>query len=365
LAIPTGMTCAALVAGNAVVLKPAEQTPATAAVLASALYEAGLPEDVLSFVPGTGPDAGAPLVGDPRVDLIAFTGSRDVGLGIVEAAARRESGRRSIVRVIAELGGKNAIIVDSDADLDEVVPAVVSSAFGFAGQKCSAASRLICLESVHDAVVERVVEAARSLVIGPTRLAGSQLGPVIDIEAHQRLLGASNRAGECGTVALRRTDVPETGYFVGPVVVTGTDPGSWLARDEQFGPILATFSVPDLGSAVDLANATDYALTGGIFSRSPAHVREVTSALLAGNVYVNRVITGAVVGRQPFGGSGLSGVGSKAGGPDYLLQFCDPQVISENTMRQGFASGAGSTGPRPASTRRNTFTGARRGRGQT
>jgi RHH-type transcriptional regulator, proline utilization regulon repressor / proline dehydrogenase / delta 1-pyrroline-5-carboxylate dehydrogenase len=343
-AIPAGMTCAALVAGNAVVLKPAEQTPAVAAELVSALFEAGLPEDVLSFLPGFGPEVGAPLVEDPRVDLIAFTGSREVGLGIIETAARRNDRRRSIVRVIAELGGKNAIVVDSDADLDEVVPAVISSAFGFAGQKCSAASRLICVESVHSAVVERVVEAARSLVIGPTRLAGSQLGPVIDAEAHARLEAAANRAGECGVVALRRTDVPERGYFVGPVVVSDVDPSSWLARDELFGPVLATFSVKDLESAVELANRTDYALTAGIFSRSPAHVRAVTGSLRAGNVYVNRSITGAVVGRQPFGGSGLSGVGSKAGGPDYLLQFCDPQVISENTVRQGFASNVGSTG---------------------
>jgi len=344
LAIPTGMTCAALVTGNAVILKPAEQTPAVAAELVNALLEAGLPEDVISFLPGFGPDAGAPLVGDPRVDLIAFTGSREVGLGIIESAAHRNPARRSIARVIAELGGKNAIIVDGDADLDEVVPAAVASAFGFGGQKCSAASRLICVESVHDLIVERVVEAARSLVIGPTRIPGSQLGPVIDAEAHSRLVDAAERAGECGTVALKRTDVPEKGYFVGPVVVSRVDPNSWLARDELFGPVLATFAVKDLDAAVDLANATDYALTAGVFTRSPAHVRSVTGSLRAGNVYVNRSITGAVVGRQPFGGSGLSGVGSKAGGPDYLLQFCDPQVISENTVRQGFASNVGSTG---------------------
>ncbi len=356
LAIPAGMTCAALVAGNAVVLKPAEQTPAVAAELVSALLESGLPPEVLSFLPGNGPDAGAPLVSDPRVDLIAFTGSRDVGLGIIETTGRRRDGRRSIVRVIAELGGKNAIVVDSDADLDEVVPAVISSTFGFAGQKCSAASRLICVESVHDAVVERVVEAARSLVVGPTRLPGSQMGPVIDAEAHSRLMDASSRAGECGTVLLRSTDVPERGFFVGPVVVSRVDPGSWLAHDELFGPVLATFCVADLDAAVDLANSSDYALTAGIFSRSPAHVRSATSALRAGNVYVNRAITGAVVGRQPFGGSGLSGVGSKAGGPDYLLQFSDPQVISENTVRQGFASGVGSAAKPPGSPRRRTKT---------
>ena len=339
LAIPTGMTVAALAAGNAVVLKPAEQAPATAAELVDALNVAGLPDGVLGFLPGTG-DAGAALVQDPRVDLIAFTGSRHVGLGIVEAAARRDQRRKSVPRVIAEMGGKNAVVVDDDADLDEVVPAVIRSAFGFAGQKCSAASRLVATERVHDAVVERVVEASRSLVIGPPRLASSQVGPVIDADAHRRLTEALGQAWEVGTVALSRTDIPATGYFVGPTVVTDVDPDSWLAQDELFGPVLAVFRVPDFAAALELANHSAYALTAGVFSRSPAHVARALDELRAGNVYVNRAITGAVVGRQPFGGNGLSGVGSKAGGPDYLLQFCDPQVSSENTVRQGFAEEA-------------------------
>jgi RHH-type proline utilization regulon transcriptional repressor/proline dehydrogenase/delta 1-pyrroline-5-carboxylate dehydrogenase len=328
-----------LVTGNAVVLKPAEQAPAVAAELAHALLAAGLPEGVLSFLPGTG-EAGAALVAAPEVDLVAFTGSREVGLSIVETAGRRDPRRRSVPRVIAEMGGKNPVVVDDDADLDEVVPAVTHSAFGFAGQKCSAASRLIATERIHDALLERVVEATRSLVIGPPRRASSQVGPVIDAEAHTRLTEVVGQAWEVGTVVLSRTDLPGTGYFVGPTVVSEVDPESWLAQEELFGPVLAVFRVPDFAAALRLANHSAYALTAGVFSRSPAHVARALDELRAGNVYVNRAITGAVVGRQPFGGSGLSGVGSKAGGPDYLLQFCDPQVTSENTVRQGFTEDA-------------------------
>ena len=335
LAIPTGMTAAALVTGNAVVLKPAEQAPATAAELARAFNEAGLPDGVLSFLPGLG-EAGAALVEHPEVQIIAFTGSREVGLGIIESAAKRDPRRRSVPRVIAEMGGKNAVVVDDDADLDEVVPAVIRSAFGFAGQKCSAASRLIVTDRIHDAAVERVVQATKSLVIGPPRLAASQVGPVIDADAHRRLRQAIERAGEVGNPVLVRNDVPEAGYFIGPAVITDVDPRSWLAEEELFGPVLAVFRVPDFDAGLELANASSYALTAGVFSRSPAHVERALETLRAGNVYVNRAITGAVVGRQPFGGNGLSGVGSKAGGPDYLLQFCDPQVTSENTVRQGF-----------------------------
>lgn len=336
LAILTGMTAAALVTGNAAVVKPAEQSPAVAAELVAALQAGGIPPGVLALLPGTGEEAGAPLVADPRVDVVAFTGSREVGLQILRAAYGRGGGH-SIPRVVAELGGKNAVIVDYDADLDEVVPAVVSSAFGFAGQRCSAASRLICLDRIHDAMVSRVVEAARSLVVAPPRLSWSQVGPVIDQASKDRLDAALCRAGEAGEVRLAREDVPAEGYFVGPAVVDRVDPDSWLATEELFGPVLATFSVPDLDAAVALAESTDYALTAGVFSRSARRIDRVVSGLRAGNVYVNRAITGAVVGRQPFGGNRMSGIGSKAGGPDYLLQFCDSQVVSENTVRQGFA----------------------------
>ncbi|MHB8681866.1 MAG: proline dehydrogenase family protein [Acidimicrobiales bacterium] len=337
LAIPMGMTAAAIVTGNAAVLKPAEQAPGVANEILTAFEAADLPPGVLALLPGAGA-TGAALVEHPAVDVIAFTGSRQVGLAIVETAGRRDDRRRSVPRVIAEMGGKNAVVVDDDADLDEVVPAVVASAFGFAGQKCSAASRLVATERIHDALVERIVDATASLVVGAPRHPATQMGPVIDAESHRRLIDAVAAAGDVGRIVLCRRDVPADGFYIGPTVVADVDPSSWLARDELFGPVLAVFRVADFAQGVRLANDSDYALTAGAFSRSAAHVRMAMEELRAGNVYVNRAITGAVVGRQPFGGSGMSGVGSKAGGPDYLVQFCDPQVTSENTVRQGFAA---------------------------
>ncbi|CAN5628974.1 L-glutamate gamma-semialdehyde dehydrogenase [soil metagenome] len=337
LAIPTGMTVAALVAGNPVVLKPAEQTPAVAAELVAALVDAGLPAGVIGFLPGRGEEVGARLVEHPDVAVVAFTGSRSVGLEINRVAAVHRRGQRHVKRVVAEMGGKNAMIVDTDADLDEAVPAIVASAFGYAGQKCSAASRLIVLDPVHDALVERLVEATRELALGHPRTMGVQVGPLIDAAAQAKVRGHVERAPAVGQVLLARDDVPADGYFVGPTIVGDVDPAAPLATDEIFGPVLTVQRAADLDDAIAAANDTDYALTAGILSRSPANVARASRELRAGNVYVNRSITGAVVGRQPFGGHGLSGVGSKAGGPDYLLAFLDPRVVTENTLRQGFA----------------------------
>jgi RHH-type proline utilization regulon transcriptional repressor/proline dehydrogenase/delta 1-pyrroline-5-carboxylate dehydrogenase len=339
LAIPAQLVAAALVAGNAVVFKPAEQAPVSGAELVSAFAAGGLPREVLSFLPGTGEEAGAALVGHPRVDLVAFTGSRAVGLGIARVLAGGE-GRRSLPRLVAELGGKNAVIVDSDADLDEVVPAVVSSAFGYAGQKCSAASRLIVVGSRSREIVDRVADAAASLHVAPPRRPESQVGPVIDQDAYDRLRRVAAGAGQVGRVVLDRSEVPGPGWFVGPVVVADVDRASPLARDELFGPVLATFEVPDLEAAVELANEVDDALTAAVFSRHPGHIRQVVDGLRAGVVYVNRGTTGAVVGRQPFGGRGLSGTGRPAGGPTTLLEYCDLETVCENTVRQGFAGSA-------------------------
>ena len=337
LAIPCGMTAAALVAGNPVILKPAEQTPGVAFSLVEAFEAAGLPTGVLGFVPGVGTDVGARLVEHPDVAVVAFTGSRPVGLALNAAAAVTQPGQRHVKRVIAEMGGKNPLLVDADADPDQVIPIAVRSAFGYSGQKCSALSRLIVLDRVWDAVVPRLVDAVRELTVGPAADMGTQVGPVIDDDAHRRLLGVVADAGSHGTVALARDDVPSDGYYVGPTVVTEVDPSSPLARDEHFGPVLAVFRAADLDEAIGLANDTDYALTAGVCSRSPSTVARCGRELRAGNLYVNRDITGAVVGRHPFGGYGLSGVGSKAGGPDYLLQYLDPRAVSENTVRQGFA----------------------------
>jgi len=337
LAIPTGMVVAALVTGNAVLFKPAEQTPAIAGKLVEALRAGGLPDGVLAFLPGMGEEVGAHLVGHPDVAFVVFTGSKAVGLGIVEAAAVHRRGQRHVKRVIAEMGGKNALIVDADADLDQAVPIVLNSAFGYAGQKCSAAARLIVLDPVHDQFVERLVGAAGELIVGHPREMGTEMGPVIDADASKKVRSYVELAPSEGEVVLAREDVPGDGYFVGPTIVVGAGPGSRLNTEEIFGPVLTVSRAGSFEEAVALANRTDYALTAGVVSRSPSHIRHATDELRAGNVYVNRTITGAVVGRQPFGGYGLSGVGSKAGGPDYLMQFVDPRAVSENTLRQGFA----------------------------
>jgi RHH-type proline utilization regulon transcriptional repressor/proline dehydrogenase/delta 1-pyrroline-5-carboxylate dehydrogenase len=337
LAIPTGMVAAALVAGNTVVFKPAEQTPAIAAALVDALHEGGLPAGVLSFLPGLGEEVGARLVEHPDVSFITFTGSKAVGLAINAAAARVVPGQRHVKRVVAEMGGKNALIVDADADLDQAVPAILHSAFGFAGQKCSAASRLVVVDSVADELLARLVGAAADLHVGHPSDMAVKVGPVIDAEAYERITGVVARARTEATVAFHPSDVPDGGWFVGPTIVTDVALDSTLATDEIFGPVLCVFRARDFDHAIAIANDTDYALTAGVLSRSPHHIAQASADLRAGNVYVNRGTTGAVVGRQPFGGFGLSGVGSKAGGPDYLLQFLDPRVVTENTLRQGFA----------------------------
>jgi RHH-type proline utilization regulon transcriptional repressor/proline dehydrogenase/delta 1-pyrroline-5-carboxylate dehydrogenase len=333
LAIPCGMVSAGLVCGNTVIFKPAEQTPGVAFRLAEILYEAGVPSGVLAFLPGLGEEAGAVLVEHPQVSIIAFTGSKDVGLGIVERAGVTAPGQRHVKRVIAEMGGKNAIVVDNDADLDLAVPAIVDSAFGYAGQKCSAASRLIAVGEVFDAVVDRLVEAARSVPVGHPSDPAVVVGPVIDEDAFRRIGRYTDIARDEGKVLLQRNDIPDTGWFVGPTVAVCDDPGARIATEEIFGPFIVGLRARDFDEALEIANATPYALTGGVFSRSPAHIGQASEQMRAGNVYINRKITGALVGRQPFGGYGLSGVGSKAGGPDYLLQFCEPRVITENTAR--------------------------------
>jgi RHH-type proline utilization regulon transcriptional repressor/proline dehydrogenase/delta 1-pyrroline-5-carboxylate dehydrogenase len=343
LAIPCGMVVAALVCGNAVLFKPAQQTPLIAFRLVEALLEAGLPPGVLAFLPGIGEDVGAYLVDHPATSVIAFTGSKDVGLRIVERASVVRPGQRHVKRVIAEMGGKNAIVIDSDADLDVAVPAVIDSAFAYAGQKCSAASRVVAVREVFDGVVDRIAEAARIVPVGLPADMGTVVGPLIDEDAWKKVRSYQDIAVQEGRVVLQRDDVPSQGWFAGPTVVVTDDASSRIATEEIFGPVLACLPADDLDHAVAIANAPPYALTGGIFSRSPSHVRKAIERIRAGNLYINRGITGAVVGRQPFGGYGLSGLGSKAGGPDYLLQFCDPVVVTENTVRQGFAPTEGSS----------------------
>jgi RHH-type proline utilization regulon transcriptional repressor/proline dehydrogenase/delta 1-pyrroline-5-carboxylate dehydrogenase len=342
LAILCGMSTAAIVTGNTVVMKPAEQSAVVGAKLMEVMQEAGLPPGVANFLPGVGEEVGPVLVNDPAVSLIAFTGSRGVGLAINRQAADSWPGQDHIKRVLAELGGKNAILIDDDADLDEAIHGTVASAFGYAGQKCSACSRVIVPEALYDSFVARLVEATRSLKVGPAEEPGVALSAVIDDDARRRILAAIEKgkaegrlvhAGDVGPLA-------QEGYYVGPHIFADVDPQSSLAQEEIFGPVLAVLKCRDLTHALEIANGTKYALTGGVFSRSPGRISRVKREFRVGNLYVNRKITGALVDRQPFGGFKMSGIGSKAGGPDYLLQFVLPRTITENTLRRGFAPAA-------------------------
>jgi RHH-type proline utilization regulon transcriptional repressor/proline dehydrogenase/delta 1-pyrroline-5-carboxylate dehydrogenase len=336
LAIPTGMTVASLVAGNCTLLKPAEVSSAIAAKLAEILVEAGIPKGVFQFVPGKGSTVGAYMVKHPDVHMITFTGSMEVGCRIYADAAILQPGQKHLKRVIAEMGGKNAIIVDESADLDQAVAGVVQSAFGYSGQKCSACSRAIVLEPVYDAFVARLVEATRSLNIGVAELPSTGVGPVIDANAHSRIREYIEKGRAEATLALEMP-APDGGYFIGPVIFSEVAPEATIAQEEIFGPVLSVIRAKDFSEAIAIANGTNFALTGGLYSRTPSHIDKAQAEFEVGNLYINRGITGAIVSRQPFGGFKLSGVGTKAGGPDYLLQFLEPRVITENIQRQGFA----------------------------
>lgn len=341
LAILTGMTVAALVTGNTVVMKPAEQSSVIAYKLMEIFLNIDIPSGVVNYLPGVGEDVGPELVGNPEVDLVAFTGSREVGLTINHEAAETDSRQSSVKRVIAEMGGKNSLIIDDDADLDEAVLGTIHSAFGYSGQKCSALSRVIVLENVYDQFLERLVSATQSLTIGPAEDPGTKVGPVIDEEARNRILNyiEIGKEEEETTLALECPvgQLEKEGYYVGPHIFSDVEPDSRLAQEEIFGPVLAVIKAKNLDEAIEIANGTDYALTGGIFSRSPGNLQKVRQEMQVGNLYLNRGITGALVERQPFGGFKMSGIGSKAGGPDYLHQFLIPINITENTMRRGFA----------------------------
>ena len=336
LAIPCGMVAAPLATGNAVVLKPAEQSPASALLLVEALRAGGVPEDAIQLVPGFG-DAGEALVRDPRVHTIAFTGSSPVGLEIVRAAAETPDQQGHLKRVVAEMGGKNCVLVDADADLDEAVPAIVRSAFGYAGQKCSAAALVLAHRQVADTLLERLQGAMQALVVGQADSFATDVPPVIEREAQERVERYAALAERDGTLAAPGPQpAAETGgWFCRPSLATDLPPDSPVLREEIFGPLLAVARVPDMGAACDAIDASPFALTGGLFSRSPRTIDEVVRRSPVGNLYVNRYITGAMVGRQPFGGNRRSGIGAKAGGPDYVVQFVEPRVVTENTMRHG------------------------------
>jgi RHH-type proline utilization regulon transcriptional repressor/proline dehydrogenase/delta 1-pyrroline-5-carboxylate dehydrogenase len=335
LAILTGLAVAPLVAGNCVIMKPAEQTSIIGAVLMEILTEAGVPAGVLNFLPGYGEEIGAHLVAHKNIDFIAFTGSRAVGCKIWETAGRTQPGQQNLKKVVCEMGGKNALIIDNDADLDEAIPAALYSAFGFSGQKCSALSRLIVLDEVYDHFVERFVGACNTLPVGDPSLPGTVIGPVIDADAQKKILGLIEQ-GKKEAKLVFQGEVPAEGYFVPPTVFVNVEPEHVIAREEIFGPVIAIMKAKNLDEAFALANSADYALTGGFFSRSPKALERAQTELMVGNLYLNRAITGAIVERHPFGGFKMSGGGTKAGGKGYLENFLFPRAVAENVMRRGF-----------------------------
>jgi RHH-type proline utilization regulon transcriptional repressor/proline dehydrogenase/delta 1-pyrroline-5-carboxylate dehydrogenase len=336
LAIPVGMTVASLVAGNCTILKPAGTSAVIAAKIAEVLVDAGIPKGVFQYLPSSGSTVGMHLVEHPDVHTIVFTGSQEVGCQIFAAAATLRPGQKHLKKVIAEMGGKNGIIIDESADLDQAVQGVVASAFGYSGQKCSACSRAIVLEPIYETFVERLVEATRSLIVGAADLPATSVGPVIDAKSQARIRDYIVQGKAQSTLALE-VPSPEGGYYVGPTIFKDVQPDHAIAQEEIFGPVLAVLKAANFDQALQIANGTQFGLTGGLYSRTPSHIDRADLEFEVGNLYINRTITGAIVSRQPFGGFKLSGVGSKAGGPDYLLQFLEPRVITENVQRQGFA----------------------------
>jgi RHH-type proline utilization regulon transcriptional repressor/proline dehydrogenase/delta 1-pyrroline-5-carboxylate dehydrogenase len=338
LAILTGMLSATIVSGNTAILKPSSQTPVIAARFIQLAHEAGLPPGVINLVPGSGEVIGDYLARSPDIHLIAFTGSEAVGTRLIQTAAHLQPQQRHLKRIIAEMGGKNAIIIDDDADLDVAVTGTIASAFGFQGQKCSACSRVIVLDKAYDLFIERLLATAISLKIGPPQQAGNLFGPVISHQAFERIHQAITTGKECATLLLDNTfDRNANGYFISPVIFTDVVADMPLAQEEIFGPVLSVMRANDFSTAIAMANSTRYALTGGVYSRNPQHLRQAADSFNVGNLYLNRKITGALVARQPFGGFNMSGTGYKAGGENYLQQFMESYCVTENTLRRGFA----------------------------
>jgi RHH-type transcriptional regulator, proline utilization regulon repressor / proline dehydrogenase / delta 1-pyrroline-5-carboxylate dehydrogenase len=335
LAILCGMTTAALAAGNTVLMKPSSAAAAVAHALYGHLLAAGFAPEVVQFLPGAGEETGRFLAAHSAVSQIAFTGSREVGLAIIEQAGKTRAGQEEIKRVVCEMGGKNAVIVDEDADPDAALKGVVQSAFGYAGQKCSACSRLILVGSAYEPFMSRLREACASLPLAPATDPRCRLGPVIDRGAYERLHRLIADPPE-GAELFFKGEVPETGLFVPPVVFTVTDAQNPLMQEELFGPVLTVIRAADFSEALDMANSTEFALTGAVYSRSPGNLAMAGQRFRVGNLYLNRGCTGALVGLQPFGGFGMSGLGTKAGGPGYLRNFANPRCVTENTVRSGF-----------------------------
>jgi 1-pyrroline-5-carboxylate dehydrogenase len=329
LAILVGMTVASLVAGNTVVLKPSSETPTIAAKFAEVLLEAGFPEDSFTLLTGSGAAVGDTLVAHPKTRFISFTGSRDVGLHINELAAKTQPGQIWIKRVIAEMGGKDAIVVDGDADLDKAVDGVLASAFGYQGQKCSACSRAIVDAKVYDAFLEKLAAKTRNIKVGPADDPANYLGPVISQSARKNIQAYIEVGRKEGRLVAGDQPVEGDGYFIPPTVIADIDSRARIFQEEIFGPVLAVTKAKDFEHALELANDSEYGLTGAVFSNDPEHLRQATERFHVGNLYLNRKCTGAMVGAHPFGGFNMSGTDSKAGGPDYLLLFLQAKSVAK------------------------------------
>jgi 1-pyrroline-5-carboxylate dehydrogenase len=328
-AILVGMTTAALVSGNTVVLKPSSDSPAIAAFFFRILQDAGLPPGVVNFVTGSGASIGATLVEHPRIRFIAFTGSKEVGLRITEAAARPRPGQIWIKRVIAEMGGKNFIIVDEDADLDSALTGVITSAFGYQGQKCSACSRLILHEKIYSEFIRKLTEKTQGLPVGPSMDPSHYVGPVINENAMKSILHYIEIGKGEGKLAAGGGPAIGDGFFIKPTVFIDVDPSARIAKEEIFGPVLAVMKAKDLDEAIRIANDCEYGLTGSVYCRNRGLIQRAKEECHVGNLYINRKCTGALVGVHPFGGFNMSGTDSKAGGRDYLLLFAQAKAISE------------------------------------
>jgi 1-pyrroline-5-carboxylate dehydrogenase len=330
LAILVGMTTAAVVAGNTVVVKPSSDSPFVGYKFMEIMEEAGLPPGVINFVSGPGSAVGNTLVTHAKTRFIAFTGSKEVGISINAEGSKVQPGQIWLKRIVAEMGGKDSIIVDQETDLDDAAAAVTVSAFGFQGQKCSACSRVIVDEKIYDEFLSLLVKRAESITVGPAKEMSNYMGPVVNKGSMEKILAyVATARKEGGRVAAGGAAAGGKGYFIRPTVVADVDPKATIAQEEIFGPVLAVIKARDFDHAIEIANNTEFGLTGGVFSRNRKKLEKARKEFFCGNLYLNRKCTGAMVGAHPFGGFNMSGTDSKAGGQDYLLLFLQAKSIAE------------------------------------
>ena len=331
-AIMGGLVAASLVTGNTVVLKPASDSPTIAAKFVDILFEAGIPKEALNFVTGPGGSIGDALIAHPKTRYIGFTGSKEVGLRISELAGKAAPGQIWIKRTVLEMGGKDSIIVDDEADLDAAAEGVVQSAFGYQGQKCSACSRAIVTDKVYEPFVQKVVERAKKIRVGPSEDPNNYMGPVVSKSAMNTILDYIEVGKKEGKLLLGGARAPGDGYFIQPTIIADVDPKARIAQEEIFGPVLAVVKARDFDHALEVANNTEFGLTGGVYTKNPAKIEKATEAFHVGNLYFNRKCTGAMVGAHPFGGFNMSGTDSKTGGKDYLLLFLQAKTVAEKMV---------------------------------